>query len=104
MFNLAVFGYGGRGKIYADNFKALGIDITAVCDLSKKRLEIARKEYACAIFDDEKEFFQKKRADVLIIATLDDGHFSPCMQALDLGYDVILEKPISFKKEECATL
>ena len=101
MFNLAVFGYGGRGKIYADNFKYLGVNVTAVCDLSEARLALAKEAYDCQIFQDQNEFFKEKRADVLLIATLDDGHFEPCIKALDMGYDVILEKPISFKKEEC---
>ena len=101
MFNVAVFGYGGRGKIYADNFDHLGVKITAVCDLSNDRLNLAKESYGCETYLDQEEFFSKKRADVLIVATLDDGHFEPCVRALKLGYDVILEKPISFKKDEC---
>lgn len=101
MFNVAVFGYGGRGKIYADNFKQLGVTISAVCDLSQIRLDMAKEAYGCEVFNDEEQFFSKKRADVLIIATLDDGHYLPCIRALKTGYDVILEKPISFVEGEC---
>lgn len=100
-FSVAVYGYGGRGKIYADNFHALGIEITAVCDLDEKRLKIAKSEYGSATYLDGEEFFQTKRADVLIIATLDDAHYEPCVRALRMGYDVILEKPISMLQEEC---
>ena len=100
-FTVAVYGYGGRGKIYADNFQILGIPVSAVCDISQKRLEIAQKQYSCETYLDGEEFFAQKRADVLIIATLDDGHFEPCIRALRMGYDVILEKPISMIQEEC---
>ena len=104
MFDVAVFGYGGRGKIYADNFKYQGIKISAVCDLCQDRLDLAKKEYGCETFVSQEEFFKYKRADVLVVATLDDGHFEPCVRALRLGYEVILEKPISYKEEECETI
>lgn len=34
-------------------------------------------------------------ADVMIVATQDNSHFEHCRAALGLGYDVLLEKPIS---------
>ncbi len=100
-FTVAIFGYGGRGMIYADNFVRLGVRITAVCDLSKDRRLLAEQRYGCRTYGDETEFFAAgKVADVLVVATLDDQHFEPTVRALHAGYDVILEKPIALKKEE----
>ncbi|HDL18331.1 MAG TPA: Gfo/Idh/MocA family oxidoreductase [Bacteroidetes bacterium] len=36
-----------------------------------------------------------KLADVMIIATQDRFHFEPCKLAMEKGYDILLEKPIS---------
>ena len=36
-----------------------------------------------------------KLADVVIIATQDNDHYAPCCRALELGYNVLLEKPIA---------
>lgn len=47
---------------------------------------------------------QPRLADALVIATLDRQHFAPAMQALDLGYDILLEKPISPDPLECLAL
>ena len=44
---------------------------------------------------------QPKLADVVVIATPDDLHYEPCMKALELGYDVLLEKPIAQTEKEC---
>ena len=74
-FTVAVFGYGGRGKIYADNFQILGIKITAVCDPVQSRRVLAKSSYGCEAYAEEDEFFKEKRADVLIVATLDDMHY-----------------------------
>ncbi len=49
----------------------------------------------------EHVFEQDKFADAIIITTPDDLHYGPCMKALEMGYDVLLEKPISPSEEEC---
>ena len=41
-----------------------------------------------------------KLADVMIVATQDNFHFDNCRGALKLGYDVLLEKPISTRLEQ----
>jgi predicted dehydrogenase len=49
----------------------------------------------------EQVFARPKFADAIIITTPDDLHYGPCMKALELGYDVLLEKPISPSEKEC---
>jgi len=41
-----------------------------------------------------------KLADVMIIATQDNSHFEFCRRALELDYDVLLEKPIATRVEQ----
>ncbi|BBH21714.1 oxidoreductase [Paenibacillus baekrokdamisoli] len=45
-----------------------------------------------------------KIADAVIVSTQDRMHFEPAMKALELGYHVILEKPMSTLPEECISL
>jgi predicted dehydrogenase len=42
-----------------------------------------------------------KIADAAIVATMDRDHYGHVMQALDCGYDILLEKPISPNAREC---
>ncbi|WP_223589530.1 Gfo/Idh/MocA family protein [Neobacillus bataviensis] len=44
---------------------------------------------------------ETKIADIAIICTLDQNHFKPTMKALELGYHVLLEKPMSPDPAEC---
>src|SRR5699024_771153 len=37
----------------------------------------------------------RRIADIAIIATMDRDHYEPTMKALELGYHVLLEKPMS---------
>lgn len=46
----------------------------------------------------------KRIADIAIICTLDRFHFKPTMKALELGYHVLLEKPMSPDPVECIAM
>ncbi|MDQ6422416.1 Gfo/Idh/MocA family oxidoreductase [Paenibacillus sp. LHD-117] len=52
----------------------------------------------------ERAFDQGLIADVMIICTLDRMHYEPAMKAMELGYHVMLEKPMSPSMEECIRL
>lgn len=49
----------------------------------------------------EHVFERPKFADAIIITTPDDLHYGPCMKGLEMGYDILLEKPIAPTEEEC---
>lgn len=110
IFTVAILGCGSRGAAsYGNVINSLKdkFKIVALCDLVKEKIERYQD-----IFDVEKEncfldceeFLAKKRADVLIIANQDQDHVWCCLRALELGYDVLLEKPITDKLSECEKL
>jgi predicted dehydrogenase len=49
----------------------------------------------------EHVFERPKFADAVIISTPDNLHYEPCMKALEMGYDILLEKPIAPSEKEC---
>lgn len=49
----------------------------------------------------EHVFERPKFADAVLITTPDDLHYGPCMKALEMGYDILLEKPIAPTEQEC---
>lgn len=109
-YTVAIIGIGGRG---GDTYGALmneapdKWDIVALCDLKADRLAVFAEKFGVQkenLFTDEKEFFQKKRADVLIIGTQDKDHIRHATYAFNVGYDVLLEKPITDRKEEMDSL
>lgn len=44
---------------------------------------------------------EEKFADIVFICTQDQMHTEPALQALDKGYDVLLEKPMAHRLEDC---
>lgn len=55
----------------------------------------------CCYENWEDMFAEGKKADIAIICTLDRGHFKPTLKALEMGYHVLLEKPMSPDPKEC---
>lgn len=108
-FTIAILGTGARGFVYgsllAQNKEKF--QITAICDFNKEQIAKANKIFNLsqdAIFYNEDDFFGEKRADVLVIATWDKEHVRQSIRAMELGYDILLEKPISDSEEEIEEL
>lgn len=108
---IAILGYGGRGKNYAQILKrkySKQAKIVAVIECNPQKLAIAKKEHALsddACFSDFDEFLkQNVPADWLFVCTQDCDHFKHTIAALKKGYNVLLEKPISKDIGECETI
>jgi len=104
-FTVAVIGCGSRGCVYGNCMygRKDKFELSCVCDTDQVKLSNAKKTWGLKseqLFIDENEFLKEKRADVLVIATQDRDHVRMCQRALELGYHVLLEKPISPLKDE----
>lgn len=109
-YSVAIIGCGSRGR---DAYGRLFVsrkeqwEVVAICDVNEVNLNNAKEMFGLkgeACYKDEKEFFEAKRADLLVIATQDKDHVRMAKQGLLLGYDILLEKPISKYKEELEEL
>jgi predicted dehydrogenase len=103
---IAVIGAGQRGMIYAEYANTYSdVDINAIVDPSKERRTYAAERLNLTsemLFDNVDSFFDKgKLADAVIIASMDRDHYKQTMRALECGYHILLEKPISPNPKEC---
>jgi len=106
---LALIGAGQRGMIYADYaFFKKGAEITAVVEPHDERRQIAAERFNVKpenVFANIEDFYAKgKICDAIILATMDKQHFDHTMAALDVGYDILLEKPVSPDPKECVLI
>ncbi|MBL8275628.1 MAG: Gfo/Idh/MocA family oxidoreductase [Pelomonas sp.] len=105
-----LLGAGNRGSVYA-RYALLApreMQVVAVADPNPKRLQATGDAHGVPPtrrFRHWQEALNSGRealgADAVIIATPDREHTAPCLQALDLGLDVLLEKPIAPTEPEC---
>ncbi len=103
---LAVIGAGQRGMIYAQYADTYGdVEITAVVDPSEERRRFAAESLHLPqhmLFDNTDAFFNRGRlADAVVIASMDQDHYKQTIKALECGYHILLEKPISPDPTEC---
>jgi hypothetical protein len=100
-------GAGSRGNVYGDYCAAFPeqIKIVGVAEPIPIRNERYAKKHS--IPDEhrfrtwEDVFKQPKFADVIIITMPDNLHYEPCLKAMEMGYDVLLEKPMAQTAQQC---
>ncbi len=85
---------------YADYVEMVGL-----CDINSKRLEVAKeiigikvKTYHSNDFD---LMIKEQKPDVVIVTTVDSFHVDYIVRAMELGCDVISEKPIATEADQC---
>ena len=102
-----VLGAGNRGSVYGSFAKACPgeLQVVALAEPRADRLGILADELnipESGRFTSWQELLERPRmADCAFICTLDDDHTEPAVRAMELGYHVLLEKPMSNTEEEC---
>ncbi|MDX2189646.1 MAG: Gfo/Idh/MocA family oxidoreductase [Bacteroidota bacterium] len=100
-------GAGSRGNVYGGFAVAFPdqLDIVGVAEPIQIRNDRYTKKHAIPEANRfktwEDVFKRPKFADAIIITTPDHLHYGPCMAALKLGYDILLEKPVAPTEAEC---
>lgn len=108
----AVVGTGGRSSFY---YSAIATDysatscIVAFCDTNQTRMNYANSKlkavghgevptYLAADFD---KMIQETKPDEVLVTTMDRTHNTYIVRALELGCDVITEKPMTIDAPRC---
>jgi len=74
--------------------------IVSVFDITKARLDKAKKEFGAKTFTDYAEFL-KSGIDIAIIATPSDSHKKYATEAINKGIGLIIEKPMALTAQDC---
>jgi len=109
-YKVIVIGAGSRGQRYTnimaeqpERFKVVG-----VAEPIDARREYVRDKHGIPEENCHKTWETilsvPKFADIACICTMDQMHMEPAVKAMELGYDLLLEKPIANSKEECAAV
>lgn len=104
---VVVLGAGQRGSAYASYASMYpdAMKIVGVADINPVRLKKMADEHGVDEkyrFNDWKDALAAgKFADAVIISLPDDVHYEPCMKALEMGYHILLEKPVAPTRREC---
>lgn len=102
-----LIGAGLRGITYTDIMSEHPdkFDVVAVAEPVESRRNYIKEKHNLPddrCFDDWKPLLKLgKIADIAIVATMDQDHYECTMEAINLKYDILLEKPVCPSPEEC---
>ena len=106
---VALVGTGGRGsstwgKDLVQNYNEY-TEMVGLCDINYKRLEYAKKKigtdartYEAKDFD---SMIKETKPDAVIVTTVDSKHEKYIVRAMELGCNVISEKPVATEADQC---
>ena len=106
-YTMVVLGAGGRGNVYARYGKMFpgSVKVVGVADLIPFRRNRMAKSWnvpAARRFNDYRDCLKAgKIADIALVTLPDALHHDAVLKALDLGYDVLVEKPMAQSAQEC---
>jgi predicted dehydrogenase len=98
---IALVGLGIRGKYMwgLDLIKKYGdvVEFVGLCDSNLGRLESGRKDLQliCPNFTNFKEMMRVTRPDIVIVCTKDSTHHEQIITGMEMGADIITEKPLT---------
>jgi predicted dehydrogenase len=104
--NLGIIGCGYWGPNFVRNFSQIaGVSIIGICDMNPEKLAHIKRAYPdIPAYRDYIRLFNDKKLDAVIISTPASTHHAITKQALKRNKHVLVEKPISLKKEEAREL
>ena len=103
---IAQVGTGGRGTHWAGdiirNFTD-AVEIAGLCDINGKRVEAAKEMVGASAptFVDFDRMIEETRPDAVLVTTTDSSHYTSIIRAMQLGVDVITEKPLCTDEDQC---
>ncbi|HEX8334693.1 MAG TPA: Gfo/Idh/MocA family oxidoreductase [Segetibacter sp.] len=98
-------GIGFWGKPIVDNYSDV-MEFVGLCDTNSGRLAFAKSHMNvdCKTFTDFDEMMRTVKPEVVIVTTVDSTHDKFIIRALELGADVITEKPMTTDEVKCKAI
>ncbi|MDP1526087.1 MAG: Gfo/Idh/MocA family oxidoreductase [Rhodocyclaceae bacterium] len=91
----------GVGEQHILGYRAAGVEVVALCDMSTdKRADAARLYPECKIYETAEELLDADDVDVVSIASYDHHHATQIVRAISRGKHVFSEKPICMNEDE----
>jgi predicted dehydrogenase len=79
------------------------LEFVGLCDINKGRLEYAKKYMGvtCPVFTDFEKMVKDTKPDLIIVTTVDATHHEFIIKGLQMGVDVLTEKPLTTDETKC---
>ena len=107
---VAIVGTGSRAqgmwsKDVAQTYPEL-VEYVALCDINPGRMEYFKKNagFECPTYTDFEKMMKEVKPDTLIVTTVDATHHEFIIRGMELGADIITEKPMTTDEQKCEAI
>jgi predicted dehydrogenase len=96
-----VRGTGFWGKRIVENYGDI-VEFVGLCDINPGRLGFAKKymNVDCPVFTDFDKMMNETNPEMVIVTTVDSTHHKYIIRAMELGADVLTEKPMTTDEDK----
>ncbi len=93
------------GRTLVQDFPDI-LEFVGLCDINPGRLEYAARYMGvdCPGFTDFEEMIRKTSPDLVIVTTMDSTHHEFIIKGLEMGCDVLTEKPLTTNEDKCQAI
>ena len=93
------------GKRLVEQYPDL-IEFVGLCDKNPGRLEYGRKYIGvdCPTFTDFEKMVKETNPDLIMVTTMDSTHHEFIIKGLEMGCDVLTEKPMTTDEDKCQAI
>lgn len=107
---VAIVGTGGRAlgmwsKEVRDDYSDK-VEFVGLCDINPGRVEYFKKAsgFICPTFIDFEKMMREVKPDTLIVTTVDATHHEYIIRGMELGANIITEKPMTTDEKKCEAI
>ena len=97
----AIIGCGRIAQRHAEHINRLGV-LVAVCDIEQAKADRLAHQYKANAYYSIKDLLAKEKSiDVVAVCTPNGLHATHSIQALNAGFNVLVEKPMAITVKDC---
>lgn len=82
------------------------VQFVGLCDINEGRLKWVKSEMgvSCPIFTDFDKMMRETKPEILIVTTVDNTHHEFIIKGMEMGADIITEKPLTTDESKCQAI
>jgi predicted dehydrogenase len=82
------------------------MEFVGLCDINQGRVEYFKKAtgFTCPTFTDFEKMMKEVKPDLLIVTTVDSTHHEFIIKGMEMGADIITEKPMTTDEQKCEAI
>jgi len=100
-----VRGIGFWGRRLIDQYPDI-LEFAGLCDINPGRVQFAAEalQLKCPVFTDFEKMVRETEPDLVIVTTVDATHHEYIIRGLEMGCDVLTEKPMTTDEDKCQAI